>query len=248
MFDLTGRTALITGATGSLGGAIAEALHQSGATVAVSGTRLDALDALATRLKDRVHAYPCDLFEASGATDLVGQVEKTMGKLDILVANAGIIRDTLPISLQRDEDWSAVIQLDLTVTFQLARAAITGMTGRGFGRVIAITSILGATGLAGQVHYAAAKAGAVGMIKSIAQECAARGVTANCIAPGFLTMPMAGVSYSASQRDAILARVPAGRFGSPSEVAAATVFLASDEAAYVTGQTLHMNGGLAMMW
>jgi 3-oxoacyl-[acyl-carrier protein] reductase len=247
MFDLTGKTALVTGATGSIGGAIAEALHRSGATVAISGRRLEVLDALATRLKDRVCPLACDLSETWQVRELVPQAEKEMGRLDILVANAGIIGANLPTPQQRDEDWAAVIQVDLTATLQLVRAAVHGMMRRGFGRVIAITSVLGAIGLAGQVHYTAAKAGAVGMIKSIAQECAEYGVTANCIAPGFLATPMAGVSYSSSQRDAILARIPAGRFGSGSEVAAATVFLASTEAAYVTGQTLHVNGGLAMI-
>jgi 3-oxoacyl-[acyl-carrier protein] reductase len=170
-----------------------------------------------------------------------------MGRLDILVANAGIIRANLPAELQRDEDWAAVLQLDLTVTFQLVQAAVPAMMARGFGRVIAITSMVGATGLAGQVHYAAAKAGAVGMIKSIAQESAGRGVTANCIAPGFLATPMAGVDYDPSQREAILARIPAARFGTGSEIAAAAVFLASEEAGYITGQTLHINGGMAMI-
>jgi 3-oxoacyl-[acyl-carrier protein] reductase len=170
-----------------------------------------------------------------------------MGALDILVANAGIIRADLPIEQQHDEDWVAVLQVDLTATFQLARAAVPNMIGRGFGRVIAITSVLGATGLAGQAQYAAAKAGAAAMIKSIAQECAGGGVTANCIAPGFLATPMAGISYSAAQRDMILARIPAGRFGDATEIAAATVFLASDEAGYITGQTLHVNGGVAMI-
>jgi 3-oxoacyl-[acyl-carrier protein] reductase len=247
MFDLDGKTALVTGATGGIGGAIAEALHRAGATVAISGTRQHALEALAAKLKDRVHVVPCDLFDIALVRDLVPQAESRMGRLDILVANAGIIRATLPTELQRDEDWAAVLQVDLTATFQLARAAVHRMMGRGFGRVIAITSVLGATGLAGQVHYTAAKAGAAGMIKSIARESAGRGVTANCIAPGFLATPMAGAYYDPSQRDAILARIPAARFGTGSEIAAAAIFLASDEAAYITGQTLHVNGGMAMI-
>jgi 3-oxoacyl-[acyl-carrier protein] reductase len=247
MFDLDGKTALVTGATGGIGGAIAEALHRAGATVAISGTRHDALDALAARLKDRVHVVPCDLFDIAQVRDLVPQAESKMGRLDIVVANAGIIRATLPTEQQRDEDWAAVLQVDLTATFQLAQAAVPTMMRRGFGRVIAITSLLGTTGLAGQVHYAAAKAGVAGMIKSIALESAGRGVTANCIAPGFLATPMAGAHYDPSQRDAILARIPAARFGTGSEIAAAAVFLASDEAAYITGQTLHVNGGMAMI-
>jgi 3-oxoacyl-[acyl-carrier protein] reductase len=247
MFDLDGKTALVTGATGGLGGTIAEELHRAGATVAISGRRREALDALAARLKDRVHVLPCDLFDISQVRNLVPKAESRMGRLDILVANAGIIRANLPAEQQRDEDWAAVLQLDLTATFQLVQAAIPAMMARGFGRVIAITSMIGATGLAGQVHYAAAKAGAVGMIKSIAQESAGRGVTANCIAPGFLATPMAGVDYDPSQREAILARIPAARFGTGSEIAAAAVFLASEEAGYITGQTLHINGGMAMI-
>jgi 3-oxoacyl-[acyl-carrier protein] reductase len=247
MFDLTGKTTLITGATGSIGEAIAEALHRRGATVAISGTRLTALEALAEKLGNRVHILPCNLSETLQARNLVPQAEKAMGGLDVLVANAGIIRTSRPIAQQLDDDWAAVLQINLTATMQLVQAAICGMTERGFGRLIAVTSVLGTTGLAGQAHYAAAKAGAVAMIKSVARECAEHGITANCIAPGFLSIPMAGMHYNASQNDAILASIPANRLGSMFDVAAAAAFLASDEAGYITGQTLHINGGLAMI-
>ena len=247
MFDLTGKTTLVTGATGGIGGAIAEALHGRGAIVALSGTRLATLEALAARLGNRVHVLPCNLFETQQVKNLVPQAEKAMGGLDVLVANAGIIRTSRPTVQQHDEDWAAVLQVNLTATLQLVQAAIHGMTERGFGRVIAVTSILGTTGLAGQAHYAAAKAGAVAMIKSVARECAENGVTANCIAPGFLATPMANMRYSASQNDAILAGIPANRLGSALDVAAAAAFLASDEAGYITGQTLHVNGGMAMI-
>jgi 3-oxoacyl-[acyl-carrier protein] reductase len=247
MFDLNGKTTLVTGATGSIGEAIAETLHQRGATVAISGTRLAALEALAARLGNRVHILPCNLLETPQARNLVPQAEKAMGRLDVLVANAGIIRTSQPTAQQREEDWAAVVQVNLTATLQLVQGAVHGMMERGFGRLIAITSVLGTTGLTGQAHYAAAKAGAVAMIKSVAREYAEHGVTANCIAPGFLATPMAGVRYSAFQNDAILASIPANRLGSALDVAAAAAFLASDEAGYITGQTLHINGGLAMI-
>jgi 3-oxoacyl-[acyl-carrier protein] reductase len=193
MFDLTGKTTLITGATGGMGEAIAEALHRGGATIAISGTRLAALEALAKKLGNRVHILPCNLSEKLQARILVPQAEKAMGGLDVLIANAGIIRASQPIAQQRDDDWAAVLQLNLIATMQLVQAAICGMTERGFGRLIAITPVLGTTGLAGQAHYAAAKAGAVAMIKSFARECAEHGVTANCVARGFLEIPMAGM-------------------------------------------------------
>jgi 3-oxoacyl-[acyl-carrier protein] reductase len=247
MFDLTGKTTLITGASGGIGGAIAETLHLRGATVAISGTRLAALEALAARLGNRVHILPCNLFETAQVKDLVPRAEDAMGRLDVLVANAGIIRTSQPTAQQRDDDWAAVIQVNLTATSQLVQAAVHGMTERRFGRLIAVTSVLGSTGLAGQADYAAAKAGVVAMIKSVARECAAHRVTANCIAPGFLATSMAGMQYSASQNDAILANIPANRLGNAPDVAAAAAFLASDEAGYITGQTLHINGGLAMI-
>jgi 3-oxoacyl-[acyl-carrier protein] reductase len=245
MFDLTGRTALVTGASGGIGSAIAQALHGRGAAVALSGRRRDALDALAASLQDRVHVLPCDLADKAQVEELVPQAETAMGKLDVLVANAAVTRDNLFVQL-RDEEWDAVLAIDLTATFRLARAAVRGMMRRRFGRVIGITSIVGVTGNPGQVNYSAAKAGMTGMMKSIAQEYAKRGVTANCIAPGFIATPMTD-KLNEKQREAILARVPAGRLGTPAEVAAASVYLASDEAAYVTGQTLHVNGGMAMI-
>jgi 3-oxoacyl-[acyl-carrier protein] reductase len=246
MFDLTAKTALVTGASGGIGTAIAHAMHKQGATVAISGRRRELLDALAAALKERVHALPCDLAQEAQTGELVAQAETAMGKLDILVINAGIIRGDL-LTRMSDEEWNAVIGIDLTAPFRLARAAVRGMTKRRFGRVIGISSLIGITGLAGQASYTAAKAGMIGMMKSIAQEYARRGVTANCIAPGFIVTPMTGVKLTDEQHDAIIARVPAGRFGTAEEIAAAVVFLASDEASYVTGQTLHVNGGVAMI-
>jgi 3-oxoacyl-[acyl-carrier protein] reductase len=244
MFDLTGKTALVTGATGGIGGAIARALHQQGATLAVSGTRREVLDQLAGELKERAHVLPCDLADKDQVEALVPQAEEAMGKLDILVANAAITRDNLFVQLS-DEAWDDVIAVNLTATFRLARAAVRNMMRRRVGRIIGITSVVGVTGNPGQVNYTAAKAGMIGMIKSIAQEYARRNVTANCIAPGFIASPMTD-KLNDKQREAILARVPAGRIGTGTDVAAAAAYLASDEAAYVTGQTLHVNGGMAM--
>ncbi len=244
MFDLTSKTALVTGASGGIGGAIARALHAQGATVAISGTRRDALDALASDLAGRVHVLACDLADKDAVEALVPQCEAAMGKLDILVANAGITRDNLLVQLS-DQAWDEVIALNLTATFRLARAAVKTMMRRRYGRLIGITSVVGVTGNPGQANYTAAKAGMIGMIKSIAQEYAKRGVTANCIAPGFIATAMTE-KLNDKQREAILARVPAGRLGAGSDVASAAVYLASDEAGYVTGQTLHVNGGMAM--
>jgi len=244
MFDLTGKTALVTGATGGIGGAIARALHRQGATVALSGTRRAALDALAGELGGHVHVLPCNLANKDEVEALVPKCEQAMEKLDILVANAGITRDNLLVQLS-DEAWDEVIAVNLSATFRLARAAVKGMMRRRNGRIIAITSVVGLTGNPGQANYTAAKAGMIGMIKSVAQEYAKRGVTANCIAPGFIATAMTD-KLNEKQREAILARVPAGRLGAGADVAAAAVFLASDEAAYVTGQTLHVNGGMAM--
>jgi 3-oxoacyl-[acyl-carrier protein] reductase len=244
MFDLTGKSALVTGASGGIGGAIARALHAQGATVALSGTRRDALDALAGELSGNVHVLACDLADKEAVEGLVPKCEAEMGKLDILIANAGITRDNLLVALS-DQAWDEVIALNLTATFRLARAAVKTMMRRRYGRIIGITSVVGVTGNPGQANYTAAKAGMIGMIKSIAQEYAKRGVTANCIAPGFIATAMTD-KLNDKQREAILARVPAGRLGSSAEVAAAAVYLASDEAAYVTGQTLHINGGMAM--
>jgi 3-oxoacyl-[acyl-carrier protein] reductase len=245
MFDLTGKAALVTGSTGGIGGAIARAFHRQGATVAISGTRRDVLDALAGELADRVHVLPCNLADKEEIEALVPKSEEAMGKLDILVANAGITKDNLLVQL-RDEDWDQVVAVKLTATFRLARAAVRGMMRRRFGRIIGVTSVVGVTGNPGQANYTATKAGLIGMIKSIAAEYAKRGITANAIAPGFIATAMTE-RLNDKQREAILARVPAGRLGAGADVAAAAVFLASDEAAYVTGQTLHVNGGMAMI-
>ena len=244
MFDLTGKTALITGATGTIGGNIARALHDRGATVAISGTRVGILDELAAELGSRVHVLPCDLVDTAAVEALVPRAEEAMGQLDVLVANAGVTRDNLLVQL-RDEDWEQVIAVNLSATFRLARAAVRGMMRRRFGRVVAITSVVGLTGNPGQANYIAAKAGITGLIKAAAQEYSKRNVTANCVAPGFIVTPMTD-KLNDKQRDAILSKVPAGRAGTAEEVAAAVVFLASNEAAYVTGQTLHVNGGMAM--
>jgi 3-oxoacyl-[acyl-carrier protein] reductase len=245
MFDLTGRTALVTGATGGIGRAIAEALHAQGASVAISGTRREVLDELAAKLAERVHVLPCNLSETAEVEALVPSAEKAMGQVDILVANAGITRDNLFVQL-RDEDWDDVIKVNLSATFRLARAATKLMMRRRFGRIIAITSVVGVTGNPGQGNYSASKAGLIGMMKSLAAEYAKRNVTANCIAPGFVKTPMTD-ALNDKQRDAILSRVPAARLGTPEDIAAAAVFLSSNEAGYVTGQTIHVNGGMAMI-
>ena len=244
MFDLTGKTALVTGATGGLGATIARALHGQGATVAISGTRREVLDTLAGELKERVHVLPCDLADKDAVEALVPSAEEKMQKLDILVANAGVTKDNLFVQL-KDEDWDQVMAVNLTSTFRLARAAVARMMRRRYGRVIGITSVVGVTGNPGQGNYAASKAGMIGMMKSVAAEYAKRNVTANCIAPGFIATPMTD-KLNEKQREMILTRVPAGRLGTPADVAAAVVYLASDEAAYVTGQTIHVNGGMAM--
>ncbi|MEX1083283.1 MAG: 3-oxoacyl-ACP reductase FabG, partial [Xanthobacteraceae bacterium] len=212
---------------------------------AISGTRREILDALAAELGARVHVLPCDLADKEAVESLVPKAEEAMGQLDILVANAGITRDNLFVQL-RDEDWEQVINVNLTATFRLTRAAVRGMMRRRFGRVVGISSVVGVTGNPGQSNYTASKAGMIGMMKSVAAEYAKRGVTANCVAPGFIASPMTD-KLNDKQREAILARVPAGRLGTSDEVAAAVVFLASNEAAYMTGQTLHVNGGMAMI-
>jgi 3-oxoacyl-[acyl-carrier protein] reductase len=245
MFDLGGKTALVTGATGGIGGAIARALHAQGATVALSGTRREVLDQIASALGERVHVLPCNLADKNDVEKLVPAAEEKMQKLDILVANAGVTRDNLFVQL-KDEDWEQVIAVNLSATFYLTRAAVKTMMRRRFGRIIGITSVVGVTGNPGQGNYTAAKAGMIGMMKSVAQEYAKRNVTANCIAPGFIATPMTD-KLNEKQREAILGRVPAGRLGGPEDIAAATVYLASDEASYVTGQTLHVNGGMAMI-
>ncbi len=244
MFDLSGKTALVTGATGGIGAAVARALHAQGATVAISGTRREVLDALASELGGRVHVLPCNLADKDDVEKLVPDAEAKMEKLDVLVANAGVTKDNLFVQM-RDEEWDAVIAVNLTATFRLSRAAVKGMMRRRFGRVIGISSVVGVTGNPGQGNYTASKAGMIGMMKSVAAEYAKRGVTANCIAPGFIATPMTD-KLNDKQREAILTRVPAGKLGTPADVATAAVYLASDEAAYVTGQTLHVNGGMAM--
>jgi 3-oxoacyl-[acyl-carrier protein] reductase len=245
MFDLTGKTALITGATGGIGAAIARALHRQGASVAISGTRVAVLDSLATELGQRVHVVPCDLADAAAVAALPGAAEGAMGGLDILVNNAGLTRDNLAVRL-KDEDWDQVLEVNLTAGFRLARAALRGMMKRRWGRIIGITSIVGVTGNPGQANYAASKAGMIGMSKALAQEVASRGITVNCVAPGFIATAMTD-RLPEAQREKLTAAVPAGRLGTPDDVAVAVLFLASQEAAYMTGQTLHVNGGMAMI-
>jgi 3-oxoacyl-[acyl-carrier protein] reductase len=245
MFDLTGRTALITGASGGLGGAVARALHAQGATVVLSGTREAALTALAEDLGERVFTAVADLSDAASVDGLIGQAEGAAGAVDILVSNAGLTRDGLLLRM-KDEDWSVVLQVNLEAYFRLSRAALKGMMKRRWGRILGITSVVGVTGNPGQTNYAASKAGMIGFSKSLAQEVASRNVTVNCIAPGFIASPMTDVLNDV-QKGAILGRIPAGRLGEGVDIAAACVYLASQEAAYVTGQTLHVNGGMAMI-
>ncbi len=245
MFDLTGKAALVTGATGGIGAAIAKALHKAGATVAISGTRASVLDELKAELGGRVHVLPCNLSVAAEVEKLVPAAEAAMDGLDILVNNAGIARDGLAMRM-KDEDWQAVLDVNLTAAFRLARAAMRPMMKKRWGRIVNITSVVAVTGNPGQANYVAAKAGLIGLTKSLAQELASRNVTVNCVAPGFIATPMTDV-LTDKQKETILGRVPAGRLGSPDEVAAAVLYLASQEAAYVTGQTLHVNGGMAMI-
>ena len=246
MFELTGKRALVTGASGAIGGAIARAFHQQGATVGLSGTRREVLDALAAELGDRNAVVPCDLGDAAQLEKLVPETEAALGgELEILVNNAGVTRDML-FARMSDEDWQKVIDVNLTAAFRLSRAVLRGMMRNRWGRIISITSVVGVTGNPGQANYAASKAGLIGMTKSLAAEIASRSVTVNCVAPGFTASPMTD-ALNEKQRTMILDRVPARRLGTPAEIAAAVVFLASDEAAYVTGQTIHVNGGMAMI-
>ena len=245
MFDLRGKAALITGASGGIGNAIARALHAQGAAVTLSGTRADALEQLRGMLGERAHVVAARMDDPADIERLAKDAEAAMGKIDILVNNAGITRDNIAMRM-KDEEWESVLQVNLTGAFRLTRAAMRGMMKRRSGRVINITSVVGVTGNPGQANYAAAKAGLIGMSKSLAQELASRGITVNCLAPGFIATPMTD-ALTDEQKKAILVRVPAGRLGTAAEIAAAAVFLASDEAAYVTGQTLHINGGLAMI-
>ena len=245
MFNLDGKCALVTGATGGIGAAIAKALHDAGATVGLSGTRETVLAERAAELGDRVHVLPCNLSDTDAVAGLIPAAEDAMGQLDILVNNAGITRDNLAMRM-KDEEWDNVLAVNLTSSFRLARACLRGMMKRRHGRIISITSVVGTMGNPGQANYAASKAGTVGMSKALAQEVASRGITVNCIAPGFIETAMTD-ALNDKQRDAILGTIPAGRLGQGDEVAAAALFLASDEAAYVTGQTIHVNGGMAMI-
>ena len=245
MFDLSGKTALVTGASGGLGGAIARTLHGQGAFVTLSGTRVDALEALAADLGERCHVVPCNLAQAEDVERLVPAAESAMGSLDILVSNAGITRDKLFMRM-KDEDWQDVLDVDLTANFRLARACLKGMMKRRAGRIVNITSVIGTTGNPGQGNYAAAKAGLAAMTKSLAAEVASRGITVNCVAPGFIVSPMTD-ALSEGQKERILGSIPTARFGEGADVAACVAFLASSEAAYITGQTLHVNGGMAMI-
>lgn len=245
MFDLSGRTALVTGASGGIGRAVATALHGQGASVVLSGTRVDKLEAVAAELGERTHVLACDLSDQAAVEGLVPEAERIAAPIDILVSNAGITRDNLLLRMT-DAEWDSVLAINLSTGFRLARACLKGMMRRRFGRIIAVTSVVGTAGNAGQANYAASKAGMSGFVKSLAAEVASRNVTANCIAPGFIATSMTDV-LTEKQRTAILGAVPMGRLGQPDEVASAAVFLASAEAAYVTGQTLHVNGGMAMI-
>jgi 3-oxoacyl-[acyl-carrier protein] reductase len=245
LFDLGGKRALVTGASGGLGGAIARALHAQGAAVALSGTRREALDKLAGDLGDRAKTFPCDLASAAEVDALVPAVEEGLGGVDILVNNAGLTRDGLFVRMS-DADWDKVLAVNLTAAFRLSRAVLRGMMKRRYGRIISITSVVAVTGNPGQANYIASKAGLAGMSKSLAHEVASRGITVNCVAPGFIATAMTD-AMNDKQRESTLAKVPAGRLGSPAEIAAAVLFLASDEAAYVTGETIHVNGGMAMI-
>jgi 3-oxoacyl-[acyl-carrier protein] reductase len=245
MFDLTGKTALVTGATGGIGGAIAKALHAQGAHVVLSGTRQDALDALAAELGSRVSTVACNLGDAAQVDGLVAAAEAVAAPLDILIANAGVTRDGLLLRM-KDEDWETVIKVNLEAYFRLSRAALKGMMKRRHGRIIGITSVVGVTGNPGQTNYAASKAGMIGFSKALAQEVASRNVTVNCVAPGFISSPMTD-DLNEQQKASILATIPAGRLGEGADVAAACVYLASKAGDYVTGQTLHVNGGMAMI-
>ena len=245
MLDLTGKKALVTGATGGLGGAIARRLHAQGATIALSGTRAEALEALAAELGERAVVTPCNLADKESVEALVPAAEEKLGGLDILVNNAGVTKDNLFLRL-KDEDWDSVIAINLTAAFRLSRAAVKSMMRRRYGRIISIGSVVGTTGNPGQGNYAASKAGLIGMSKALAAEVASRNITVNVVAPGFIESPMTQ-ALNEKQREGILADVPMGRLGSGDDVAAAVAYLASTEASYVTGQTLHINGGMTMI-
>jgi 3-oxoacyl-[acyl-carrier protein] reductase len=245
MFELTGKNALVTGASGGLGGAIATALHAQGAVVTLSGTRREALDTLASSLGDRVHVVTADLSDPESTEALIPAAQEAMGEMNILVNNAGLTRDMLSMRLS-DDQWQKVIDINLGSAFRLCRAALKDMMRKRAGRIVNITSIVGVTGNAGQANYAASKAGMIGMSKSMAAEVAGRGVTINCVAPGFIETPMTE-ALNEAQHKQLLERIPAGRMGLPGDIAACVAYVASDEAAYMTGQTLHVNGGMAMI-
>jgi 3-oxoacyl-[acyl-carrier protein] reductase len=245
MFDLTGKSALVTGASGGIGAAIARSLHGAGATVALSGTRLEPLQALADELGGRVHVLPCNLSDMAQVEALPKQAAEAMGAVDILVNNAGITRDQLFMRMS-DDDWQAVIDVNLTATFRLCRGVVRGMMKARWGRIVNISSVVGATGNAGQANYAASKAGMVGLSKSLAAEVASRNITVNCVAPGFIATAMTD-ALTDDQKAKILSQIPAGRMGGADEIAAAVLYLASPEAGYVTGAVLHVNGGMAMV-
>ena len=245
MFDLEGKRALVTGASGGIGGAIARALHGRGAQVALSGTREEALQELAGELGDRAVVTPANLSDPDSVFALPGQAAEALGGIDILINNAGITRDNLAMRM-KDEEWADVIRINLESAFRLSKAVLRGMMKARWGRIVSITSVVGETGNLGQANYAASKAGLVGMSKSLAREVASRGITVNCVAPGFIKTAMTD-ALDEAQQNALLANIPAGRLGTGGDVAAAVVYLASDEAAYVTGQTLHVNGGMAMV-
>ena len=245
MFDLTGKTALVTGASGGIGAAIAKALHGAGATIAISGTRIEPLEALAAELDDRVHVLACNLSDAAAVEALPKQAAEAMGSVDILVNNAGITNDNLFIRMS-DDEWASVLNVNLTATMRLCKGVVRGMMKARWGRIVNISSIVGSTGNPGQANYAASKAGMVGMSKSIAYEVASRGITVNCVAPGFIATAMTD-KLTDEQKDKINVQIPAARMGTPEEIAAAVLYLASNEAGYMTGATLHVNGGMAML-
>ncbi len=245
MFDLTGKNALVTGASGGIGGAVARALARAGAAVALSGTRAEALETLAEELGDGAYAITAELADPDGPDILAKAAMERLGRIDILVNNAGFARDSLVIRM-KDEDWQKVLDVNLTAAFRLSRACLRGMMKERYGRIVNITSIVGVTGNPGQANYAASKAGMIGMSKSLAAEVASRGITVNCVAPGFIVTAMTD-ALSEAQKEQLLGQIPNGRLGSPEDVAGGVVFLASDEAGYITGQTLHINGGMAMI-